>query len=109
TGTRVTFRVPFGVPPGPTTVTATNPGGHTGVIAFTVINRVPQANAGPDQTVFVTSTVQLDGSRSSDGDGDPLTFHWAFLSRPPGSHAALDHASAVRPAFVVDLRGRYML
>jgi len=103
------FRVPFGVRPGVTTVTVTNPGGHIGSIAFQVLNRVPQANAGPDQTVFVTSTVRLDGSASSDSDGDELSFHWSFLSRPSGSNAVLTDASAVRPAFVVDLPGRYAI
>src|SRR2546425_769229 len=104
-----TFRVPFGARPGATTVTATNPGGHSGRIAFTVVNRAPQANAGPDQTVFVTSTVQLNGAASSDADGDQLTFHWSFLSRPNGSNAGLSDPSAVRPTFVVDLPGRYTI
>ena len=36
TGNRVTFRVPFGVPTGSTVVTAANPGGHVGSIAFTL-------------------------------------------------------------------------
>src|SRR6202008_2127436 len=39
--------------------------------------------------------------------GDQLTFRWSFLSRPNGSGAALTDASAVRPAFVADLPGRY--
>src|SRR3989442_1596441 len=108
-GNSATFRVPFGVRPGATTVTATNPGGHSGRIAFTVVNRAPQANAGPDQTVFVTSTVQLNGAASSDADGDPLTYHWSFVSRPIGSNAVLSDRSAVRPTFVVDLPGRYTI
>src|ERR1700741_1195945 len=39
TGNSATFLVPFGVRPGPTTVTATNPGGagHSGSIAFPVV------------------------------------------------------------------------
>ena len=112
TGNSATFVVPFGVLPGlpgATTVTATNPGGRAGSIAFTVVNRAPQANAGPDQTVFVTATVQLDGAASTDADGDQLTFHWSFLSRPNGSNAVLTDASAVRPMFVADLGGRYTI
>ena len=31
----------------------------------------PVADAGPDQTVAVTATATLDGSASSDVDGDP--------------------------------------
>jgi len=37
-------------------------------------NTPPVANAGADQTVFVTQSVQLDGSGSSDVDGDALQF-----------------------------------
>jgi len=36
-------------------------------------NTAPVANAGPDQTPFVDDVVVLDGSGSSDVDGDPLT------------------------------------
>lgn len=70
-------------------------------------NTPPVANAGPDQTVFVGTTVQLNGSKSSDVDGDPLTFRWEFLSRPVGSTATLSDSTLVNPTFVVERRGTY--
>ena len=40
------------------------------------INRVPVADAGPDQTVDVGTRVKLDGGGSEDADGDNLTYSW---------------------------------
>ena len=72
-------------------------------------NHPPRANAGPDQTVVVTSRVTLDGSASSDPDGDPLAFRWSFTSRPAGSAAVLDDPAAVHPTFVADRPGEYQV
>ena len=44
-------------------------------------NHVPVANAGADQTVEAGATVTLDGSGSSDRDGDALTYAWKQRSR----------------------------
>jgi hypothetical protein len=72
-------------------------------------NAIPVANAGPDQTVFVSVIVKLDGSISSDVDGNPLTFSWSFISRPFGSTATLSDPSAVKPTFTIDLAGTYAI
>jgi hypothetical protein len=43
---------------------------------FGVPNRPPTANAGTDQVVNAGASVTLDGSASSDPDGDSLSFSW---------------------------------
>jgi hypothetical protein len=71
-------------------------------------NRAPSADAGSDQLVFTGSMVMLDGTGSTDPDGDPLTFRWRFLERPAGSTAALSDPAAARPTFTADFAGRYV-
>jgi RHS repeat-associated protein len=72
-------------------------------------NVPPVASAGPDQTRLVGDTAQLDGSGSTDADGDLLAFQWSFVSRPAGSAATLSEPSAVRPTFHVDSPGTYVV
>jgi len=45
-------------------------------------NRAPIANAGPDASATVNTQVTLDGSASSDPDGDALTFSWTQTGGP---------------------------
>jgi hypothetical protein len=81
----------------PDTVTITAPG-----------NTPPEADAGPDQTVSVGATVQLDGSDSSDADDDTLTFSWTLTTVPPGSTTMLSDPTGARPTFVADVAGTYL-
>ena len=69
-------------------------------------NRAPIAAAGPDQPVTTGDTVMLDGSGSSDPDGDALTYSWS-LTVPAGSSAALDDPNSAMPSFVADVDGEY--
>jgi len=71
------------------------------------INNPPVANAGLDQNVTMNDTVTLDGSGSTDADGDPLTYLWS-LSVPGGSVATLSDPTAVSPTFVADVAGDYV-
>ncbi|MDJ0944568.1 MAG: PKD domain-containing protein [Kiloniellales bacterium] len=77
------------------------------VLASTENGR-PLAKAGNDQTVGGGDLVTLDGSGSSDPDGDAVTFSWALLQVPEGSAAALSDPGVARPTFTADLVGSYV-
>jgi len=73
-------------------------------------NHAPIANAGADQTIATSDTqVQLDGSASSDVDGDPLTYTWTIIDKPNGSNATLSDSTLVNPTFVADKDGTYTI
>ncbi len=79
------------------------------VVNIDVANTAPVADAGADQTAAPGAIITLDGSRSTDLDGDRLTYTWSFVSRPAGSAATLSGRRTVRPTFVVDVPGRYVV
>ncbi len=85
------------------TLTFTDDGNQTCQTSFTLStpdNQPPDANAGVDQIIEQTgpgaTSVVLDGSGSSDPDGDPLTYTWSgdasatgvnpTVSLAPGTH-----------------------
>ena len=68
----------------------------TDTVTITVrhVNRAPTANAGADQSASERTTVTLNGSSSSDPDGDTLTYIWAAPAA-----IALSGATTATPSF----------
>jgi hypothetical protein len=70
-------------------------------------NRPPTANAGRDRGQRLGEEVLLDGSLSSDPDGDELSFAWRMLSKPEGSLAEIEDANQMIARFLPDEEGNY--
>ncbi|WP_295801694.1 glycosyl hydrolase family 18 protein [uncultured Microbulbifer sp.] len=59
-------------------------------------NRAPVSDAGADQMVVTPAVVTLDGSASSDPDGDSLSYAWTQVR---GTPVTLSDAAAATPTF----------
>lgn len=70
-------------------------------------NRAPVAVVEDVSGALRGDTIVLDGSASSDADGDSLTFHWTLTAQPPGSSAALSSSDDDHPSFIADRVGTY--
>ena len=83
-------------------------------VEITAVDRPPVANAGPDRTLTFTrppaevESFALDGSGSSDPDGDTLTYAWTILTGPPGG-GALAAWDTAGPAFTPVNPGTYVV
>ncbi len=71
-------------------------------------NVAPVAAAGPAQSVQLGTGVTLDGSGSSDANGDVLAYSWSLSARPPGSNAALAASTSAHPTLMPDVGGNYL-
>jgi hypothetical protein len=80
----------------------------TTTVSAAAANVAPVANAGAFQNVVTGTTSTLDGSGSTDANGDTLTYKWVMISRPVNSSAVLSSATAMKPTFVADLAGTYV-
>lgn len=70
------------------------------------INTAPTADASLDQNVSQWATVELDGSASSDKEGDPLSYYWTFVSGP--TYLSLTNANTATPSFTANITGTYV-
>jgi hypothetical protein len=83
--------------------------GSPDTVTISTYNGPPVADAGTDQTAYLGQPVMLDGSNSSDVDGDPLGYLWQLISAPAGSTSQLENVSSLHPSLTVDLPGAYVI
>jgi hypothetical protein len=79
----------------------------TTTITASSANVAPVASAGTVQSVSLGPVI-LDGSGSTDANGDTLTYNWSLLAKPIGSAAALVDNTSAKPTFTADLVGVYV-
>ena len=81
------------------------------IIHASVSNVAPNADAGPDQSVLVDSTVFLDGSGSFDPDNapGPYSFIWTFTGTPLNSMFGGTALTGVSPVFIPDIEGEFVV
>jgi hypothetical protein len=72
-------------------------------------NLAPIAQAGADTSGASGASITLDGSASSDPDGDLLGYTWHLEAQPSGGAGALSDPSAIAPNFTAVAAGEYVL
>ena len=77
-------------------------------VTFSTANSAPVARAGNSISANVDSAVRLNGSTSTDGDGDTITYKWRLISAPTDSEAELSSPNAINPELIPDVPGTYI-
>ncbi len=70
-------------------------------------NMAPTSVAGADQLVILGASVNLEGSGSTDPEGDSLAFSWSITTAPAGSTASLVGEDTEAPSLLPDIAGVY--
>ncbi|MDO8740240.1 MAG: PKD domain-containing protein [Candidatus Woesearchaeota archaeon] len=90
------------------TLTVTDADGKTAadkiVVNVLVPNAAPIANAGTDKSSAINTITQLDGSGSSDPEGEQLSYNWVQTS---GTSITLSSTTAQKPSFTATQEGTY--
>ena len=77
------------------------------VTASLFYNNPPTAVIDSDDEVRTGKTVDLDGTESSDPDGDAIRYCWSITEMPEGSEAELSNPTSDTPTFDADRDGDY--
>lgn len=73
------------------------------------LNLPPQADAGLNQFVSASETVLLDGSQSTDVNGERLSYEWSILSKPADSFSRIQNADQAIANLTPDTNRTYIL
>ncbi|MGZ8450456.1 MAG: S8 family serine peptidase, partial [Candidatus Deferrimicrobiaceae bacterium] len=92
------------VPPTPNATWGFGKANALRAVSASVASITAPATATPGNTVNLTSE-----SSSSAFPNNPLSYTWAFSSRPTGSNASLSSPTAASPSFAPDIPGDYKI
>lgn len=76
---------------------------------YATVNQPPLANPGISETRTILSgqSISLDGSASSDPNGDPLVYEWSVIATPGNVPLSLTNPTAAKPSFIPPVVGDY--
>jgi hypothetical protein len=70
---------------------------------------IPVSNATGPSDAPVGSTIDIDGSASTDANGDALHYSWTVTAKPAGSNAVFNDPTTAKTKITLDKAGRYEL
>ncbi len=79
------------------------------VMGEDITNLPPVADAGVNRAIELGQPAMLDGSASSDPEGQPLTFAWSLVSAPQGSSAEIMDVESAMATLTPDVEGMYQI
>ncbi|CAM4304236.1 PKD domain-containing protein [Pseudoalteromonas byunsanensis] len=73
-------------------------------------NQLPQASFNLSHpSILINNTLELDGTASTDADGDTLTYLWQISSAPQGAEFSLQNSTLSKASFTAQTAGVYTI